>query len=143
MNTNKELQLVTFEQAKRLKKLGFDWDCFYAYRLEDNEFGKAETLIVYMGDGKLSNDAKAPRVALALKWFRDEKKTVAHVSFHEEFSKVDGKYHCHYKGMMQKYNGNDSYKTPTSSKDFYTYEAAESALLDKLLTLLEKENNNQ
>jgi hypothetical protein len=27
----KELQLVSFEQAKRLKKLGFDWECKYYY----------------------------------------------------------------------------------------------------------------
>jgi hypothetical protein len=37
MKTQKQLQLVTFEQAKRLKAAGFDWDVYNSYYCLDEE----------------------------------------------------------------------------------------------------------
>lgn len=113
MKTEQQLQLVNFEQAKRLKEAGFNWECDYAY---------VEAGLVFMqydnNDGRLNRNA-APTVALALKWFRDN-------------------IGVNYSLLPQK-NNTASFKLydVTEWADFKTYEAAESALLDELLTLIE------
>ena len=113
----KQLQLVTFEQAKRLKQLGFDWECDYVYNLIRNPFkipiksnGLNRTGVGYMFD--------CPTVALALKWFRDVKKLRFSVCY-----------------MADKY----FYTHPKTDDNrlFDTYEQAESALLDELLKIVE------
>ncbi len=35
----KQLPLVTYEQARRLKKAGFDWECDWVYLWEDGKEG--------------------------------------------------------------------------------------------------------
>ena len=121
----KELQLVNFEQAKRLKKINFNFvnDVFYSkngtllcYKWEFGSYEKKyiEEHFVY----------PAPTVALALKWFRDEIKICNCIS--REVSCYDS---IKYVGKFK-----DLYLTDDT---FDTYEAAESALLDELLTLIE------
>jgi hypothetical protein len=53
-----ELQLVTMEQAKKLKNLGFEWKCRISHTVYNNKNHE----ILYQ-----------PEVALAMKWLRDVK----------------------------------------------------------------------
>jgi len=117
MNEN-QLQLVTFEQAKRLKNFGFDWECNAKYEYElitDNIdlFNYNSQFWTY----------SAPTVALALKWFRD-----VHV---EKISILIDKL-FNYSGEY--FDGKDEWIGTVS---FKIYEEAESALLDELLTTYE------
>ena len=130
MNTEKQLQLATFEQAKKLKELGFDWKVpkYYEYEAGETEqdvvlnkgYGDYNCIILPM---KLCCTLfSAPTVALALKWFRDVKNVVTCIA-HEHA------YYGHF-DLESKYYLN--------TKFCMTYEAAESALLDELLNYFRK-----
>jgi hypothetical protein len=125
-----QLQFVSFEQAKKLKELGFNWKCNAHYfddgdlDLEQNDFdwnsqpywdGKAYTLILF----------SAPTVALALKWFRDVKKIKNTIQATENIY-----YGTYYKDGSR-----------PCTINFVTYDEAENALLDELLKLKKHENN--
>jgi hypothetical protein len=124
MNT-KELQLVTYGQAVRLKKLRFKWytATVYAINPNDNKPELCDRGIAISHRNKII--CSAPTVALALKWFRDEKNIVGYL----------------YKSMYDRFClsiYSEEQENYTRYK-FDTYEAAESALLDALLTILEEE----
>jgi hypothetical protein len=114
----KELQIVTFEQSKRLKALGFDWGCRAFYHamggiiFSDCVKNEKQYGITYK--------AAAPTVALALKWIRDEKHLNYSISCIGDYYKfiTDDDLGCNYS----------------------SYEELERALLDELLTVLEKED---
>ena len=122
MNTEKQLQLCSQEQAKRLKELGFDWYCHLRY---DND-----GLIIPINKRAAIEIIKAPTIALALKLFRDAKGRMNYISV-DSTGRFDG-------SIVMGYNkfGQDAECTDYCE----TYEAAESALLDELLTLIEKQN---
>ena len=84
---NKELQLVNFSQAKRLKAAGFDWEVSEFYdgdKLTDYISAKFDSecplINNYNDSGFDLNDGvekewfSAPTVALALMWLRNVKK---------------------------------------------------------------------
>jgi hypothetical protein len=126
MKNKNQLQLVNFEQAKRLKEAGFDWDVNRCFNITSHNcvsviYGN------YNGAHYPTNNVlehlSAPTVALALKWFRDVKgKTGVYV--------------------YPNRNGTKDYYTKSTDwlkKDaikFVDYEAAKSALLDELLNLI-------
>ena len=119
--SEKTLQLVSFEQAKKLKKLGFDWECYLVYRIADNEFGKKSNEPVGYQGAVIDDYAHAPSVALALKWFRDEKGKATTIRYYDKFY----------------YRNQDDSQNPSK---YSTYEEAESALLDRLIELELKKN---
>jgi hypothetical protein len=125
MNENNQLRLVTFEQAKRLDKLGFDWKTLYFYT-PDEFICCSDTMFNFNECNDNINvgsySCSAPTVALALKWFRDTKKMYSDGGFYV----VDKKWRFFY-GQQ---------KNPLEEKrtDVYdTYEEAESILLDELI----------
>ena len=124
---DKQLQLVNFEQAKRLKKCGFDYPLKEFYNIR----GDFET--EYQQSKKNWNIGihffSAPPVALALKWFRD----VKGITYEIEACGV-GSYTCRY------VNARGEFVNANGGKVYNNYEAAESALLDELSNLTEKEN---
>ena len=113
MNTQR-LQLVTFLQAKRLKELGYIWHAFAPSYWYDEDGA------LNAGNQHTLNYYTAPTVALALKWMRDEKNIKNAV-------------------YIGKYGWYMQIKNKERAQGFMTYEAAESELLDELLTILEKE----
>ena len=130
MNTQ-ELPLVTFEQAKRLKQLGFDWETFEFYAENGNSNHWKNAKYDIPKNWNIMHDYKsydvfysAPTVALALKWMRDVKKIINWVECNS--------YHVYFGGYFVNRNFEQS-------KICKEYEASESALLDELLTILEKE----
>ena len=120
---NKQLKMVTFKQAKFLKDLGFDWECRIMYDCD----GILQYESVFSNWNKGSNFFSAPTVALTLKWFRDVKKTVCTVDFNYYQNSV---YKTEYYASIG-LNNNDHH---WYSENYDTYEDAESALLDELLT---------
>jgi hypothetical protein len=129
----KELQLVTFEQAKKLESLGFDWKTQWYYSIfkTEKEILKDAGFLGQWNNGQENLTAiSAPTVALALKWVRDEKNFYGFcdknlLGWCFEIYKAD--------------NGGIVYVSHIFDKVGETYEDAESALLDKLLIFIQKE----
>ena len=122
MNNN-TLPLVTYNQARRLKKAGFDWNhsqsgCRWYYPEPNSNNVKLMEVPFTM------SAIAAPTVALALKWLRDVKGIVGNVI-------------CRYEKCDEVYSNEvfvgDGWN---ESQDFSNYETAESALLDELLKLI-------
>lgn len=73
----------TFEQAQRLKKLGFDWDCGYYYDESTQKFkpntndshNELSTDDLMFNNNWLWNYISAPTLSQAQKWLRDAKET--------------------------------------------------------------------
>ena len=147
----KALQLVSLEQAKKLKELGFDWEVIFNY---SKKFGSDEITLFSI---EFSNDYNtdygeytysAPSVTLALKWFRDEKGLNNYVI-------LDGAIGCGGYEIIRYKIGNilefkefcfsdKHYKRIQNKKwedVFNSYEEAESALLDALIEYYE--NNKE
>jgi hypothetical protein len=111
----KQLSLVSYEQAKRLDAIDFDYPALDWY---------------YTLGGRFS----APTLALALKWARDEKGLYFGIS--PFYDGILG----YYRGYEAIYPLNDN--MPVFNDVFDEYESAESALLDELLNILEREKEN-
>ena len=62
--TLKQLQLVTFKQAKKLKEAGFDWKVYYWY----NSDGSLSCFVENLDRNTKNMGVSAPNIALALKW---------------------------------------------------------------------------
>lgn len=132
---NNKLQLVTFEQAKRLDLAGFNWETRDRYDYCCQRITEANVERDHNDPNKWTNKDKqgcsAPTVALALKWMRDVKGV-----------------HCCINGVITgcqavDYEGEYKFNFETigqvrSTQQYRTYEQAESALLDELLILIEK-----
>ena len=116
---NQTLQLVSFEQAQKLKELGFDWNVYHWYNSD-------KSLSSYSIMNDRNNDAygtSAPFIDLALKWFRDEKGYMQSIYVNNNL---------YYVGTFIE-SGDDDI---TGYTDKYIYhDDAECALLDKLIEL--------
>jgi len=78
---NNQLQLVNFEQAKKLKELGFDWDCraFYDLRSKSqyvlkNSEPTNETSKLLKDCGEIA--VLAPEIALVFQWLEGTNKMI-------------------------------------------------------------------
>lgn len=132
---------VSFEQAKALKELGFDWETLSCYlHVYEGEHGWRFRMLERL---KSRNDPKdytclaAPTLAQAQKWLREIKGidiTIDHV-----YHRLD----TGDKVMYGLHIGNQS----TFKTEFYlnydSYEEALSAGIDKALELLKSENNGK
>jgi hypothetical protein len=119
-----QLQLVTYEQATMLKKLGFDIETYKYYCDKYPIHGITLNDAYHFGNWNESDkNFSAPTVALALKWFRDEKDIEYSIEYGANYF-----WHIH----------NISHEN-TCDVGLETYDEAESALLDELLTILEKQ----
>jgi hypothetical protein len=113
----KQLQLVTYEQAKKLKELGFDWECTHCYTFAKSE-KKGVNNMYSKNFNSTENCVSVPTVALALKWLRDVK--------HDHSSII-----CDLNGQWTYYV--QGTELDEDFKAFSDCELAESALLDELL----------
>jgi hypothetical protein len=128
MEEKEQLSLVSYGQAKRLNAVGFDWECSGYYWKSENR-GRGHEIINH----NKYDDYSAPTVALALKWFRDERNLTGLIARNA----TDWYFEICKAGC-----GTSVYFSPDSfcyEDGFETYESAESTLLDELLTILEKE----
>ncbi|MCL2040384.1 MAG: hypothetical protein FWG85_08175 [Bacteroidetes bacterium] len=122
---DKTLPIVSFEQAQKLKKLGFDWIKDVGYNKQGNLIGRDVCVTrCYICRLQSSFVCSAPSVALALKWFRDEKGKATTIRYYDNFY----------------YRNQDDSKNPSK---YSTFEEAETALLDALIELeLKKEDSD-
>jgi len=131
-----QLQLVTFEQAKRLKGLGFDWPTEATFDSKTHNRSKCDGCRgecwsddAHPYDCEFLSIKKeripAPTVALALKWMRDVKGLLNGVVPQG----ITPRNSC-YQACWIDEDG-DNY-----TGGYSTYELAESGLLDELLTIL-------
>lgn len=117
---------VTFEQAKKLKELGFDWECFAYYLYDDNlEIGRQ--LQKYNSEWHLINLGyiSAPTLSQAQKWLREEK----HLLITIERDKEYGKFGC----VIYR---NDSLWKSDIVCDMNGYNVLQLTAIDKALELL-------
>ncbi|MDR1348287.1 MAG: hypothetical protein LBJ63_07700 [Prevotellaceae bacterium] len=121
--STKDLQLVNLEQAKRLKELGFDLETIEFY----HEDGTADMWI--FGDHNAAGKYSAPTVALALKYIRDEKGKI----FTIKWDYLGGGDYNYYYIIEYKNN------IPIVGFSTKCYYVVENQLLDRLLSILEKE----
>ena len=124
-------EFVTYEQAVKLKELGFDESCMFVHDTWGNTKNWTED-----GEGEHRNSDKnasiyysAPLKQQVFRWFRDEHQfdgwaTPCYTS--------DGKF---YSFIIE--NGKES-EIDGSYDDFKTYEEAESACVDKLIEIIKK-----
>ena len=129
-----QLQIVTYGQAKRLKELGFDWECSNYYCRINKTLHKFNNQIE-MNSNNFPSNISAPIVALALKWCRDVKNIDFHISrcILETENLWDNSIH-YGKEFIFYINNNLCNYLP-----FETCDLAESALLDEILNILEQE----
>jgi len=124
----KQLQICSYEQSRRLKAAGFDWKVMRMY-----DTGKLNEEPNYSSvlDNYNWRDyyISAPSVPLALKWFRKEKNIQNGVSYIESLDMKRLYYYGEYQSIVF---------TNEETENFDTYEEAESELLTTLLTLIEQ-----
>lgn len=128
-----ENEFVTYEQALALKELGFDEFCFGFYSTSYH----GDNIILIQQDVKGANhlvfkDVLAPLKQQVLRWFREKYEWYANISswIHEE--------------LIGTYHEFEIYGTPNSAHGsirFKTYEEAENAAIDKLITIAKQQDN--
>jgi hypothetical protein len=125
MNKEQRLQFCSFEQAKALKRLGFDWECNDAYWWA-NYYNKLRFhyQLALKNWNKINDWFSAPSIALALKWMREVK--ILH-----GYTKETDRFHK----FIYYVSGQGEW---IIEPIFDTYEQAESALLDELIKLCEE-----
>ena len=124
---NSELQICSYEQAKRLKELGFDWICYTGHYSPSDEGVSGRRPIwphkqgFYDVNSAEDSNISAPSVALGLKWLRDVKAEIFYI-----FIAYDQRYY------YRRHRGLGVWK---GSEPYNTFEEAESALLTELLKI--------
>lgn len=144
---NKQLSIVTFEQAQVLKKLGFDWTTTTFYN-PDDEFQKISPLHYSYGvkdfNAKTENPhidkfISAPTISLTLKWIRD-----LHNLSGEIFATASGWRWKICKALDDLTGGTDitdsGFDGPNDGGAWDTYEDCAKCCLDELLNLIENED---
>ena len=136
---------VTYEQAIKLKELGFDWKCLYHYSnrgtIFSNSKGNSDGWGVYVEELECSyNETNrgfidAPTLSEAAAWLREVKEL--HVLPHlENVNKPD--YVCTIT-LMRK----ERIRITDNGRYFPSYESALSAGIDKALELLTDKLNDK
>jgi hypothetical protein len=142
---NEKLQLVTFEQAKKLEEIGFDWNVerFYSSEYghlasnEDNlfsdNFNLHQSCLDFLIPNLEGEVISAPSIALALKWFNDVKKITSGIGgvIGADKPLPHPYYWTEYYWAKYWICGDE-----TVLKYFQTRDMAEEALLDELLNIL-------
>jgi hypothetical protein len=130
-----EKEFVTYEQALTLKKLGFDEMCFGFYRNPIVELMRCRNSEPWMGNSVVS----APLKQQVLRWFREKYNMLACVysnasGFLYEYHDTIGGTHRFDSG----FTGDCEY-----SGAFTTYEKAENACIDKLISIIKQQDISQ
>lgn len=149
MMSNKHLPLVTFEQAMKLRDLGFDWHVTDKHRPKQGDYYEGsrdkksiDKLTGLSWGEKYERDLarwKASQlfpVALAMKWFRD-----VHNLSGEIYATASGWRWAIYKSCKDLTGGTEiaasGYTGPNDGGAWCTYEDCEKCCLDELLEIVE------
>lgn len=121
---------VSYEQAKTLKELGFDWKCYTFYHL-DNWCGLSSSGM-YENHNMFKMCFSAPTLAQAQKWLR-EKGIIVLVGYEPyKYWLIENN------GPKWKYYINSKDSIHHSMAEFNSYEQSLSEGIDKALKLMKK-----
>lgn len=123
----KQEDFVTYEQAVKLKELGFDWECRHWYFNPTRN----KVFICIHDCFDYKDMTRAPSLALAAKWLRTENNLCVC-----SFCKIDRRGRYKYQWMLT-FLKEDKSVTPDDIF-FDTYEEALSAGIDKALELIKE-----
>lgn len=73
---------VTFEQAQRLRELGFDWRCNHYYRDNEPVVMTDNCYINFNENDEEYETVSAPTLAQAAKWLREKHNLYIHIYLH-------------------------------------------------------------
>jgi hypothetical protein len=126
-----EKEFVPYELALKMKQLGFDEPCFaYYYTLNGRDWKFAEKTEYYKLDDNMNIGGKftisAPLFQQAFRWFREKYQSHSTIT---SISQESWQWHITKPGesLGKLYD-----------EDFYTYEEAELACLEKLIEIVEQ-----
>lgn len=133
---------VSLEQAKALKELEFDWECYSLY----NENGKLSPNleewcdIAFLNYNYHDELCSAPTLAQAQKWMREVKELDIDITLFREIDAREEPVR-----IKRYYNCEIAYSEDAEdlSEDFDSYEEALSAGIDKAIEILKEEINNE
>lgn len=128
-------EIVSLEQAKLLKDLGFDWNCTYLFSKMDfeKEYKLYPSVFPENHNAAKFNNIdiiSAPSIMMALKWLREIKNFHLYTNLSVESSEYESIYEVH---IQQIDNGVDIWMHDNDyhSKKYKTYEEA----MDDILTI--------
>lgn len=127
--------ITTYEQAKRLKELGYDKPT-YQYLTEKFDYHFNNDKQTSKNHNAFDGVYSAPSLSEALQWIREKYEICCTVELinYEDYQRIVT-YLKKYRGV---YLTDDDYEFAVTPNDFDTYPEAESAILDELLTYLEQ-----
>lgn len=131
---------VSFEQAKKLKELGFDWKTYCAYDkiYKDDRPWELRNYHTPQNHNLAQYSASAPTMSQAQKWLREK-----HYLSIEVYSSLDGDNQWEWHYYVQDLN--DHLERPADATihcdGYQSYEQALSAGIDKALELLKQTDN--
>lgn len=131
---------VTYEQAVKLKKFGFDWDCGYYYdeitqKFKPNtndSYCELSTNDLLWNNNKMWRCTSAPTLSQVQKWFREVKGIIIC---------IEPRFYRNKRPLMgydyRLFNKDDGCYSNIKAETIYdTYEQAVLAALNKILELL-------
>lgn len=124
---------VSFEQAKTLKELGFDWECNHWFH--PLELYKVLESVSYCNHNRFTRPYSAPTLAQTQKWLREVKGIALNILAHD-----GGGYHWESIFLPVGPEFGDFIGPDNNLYD--TYELALSAGIDKALELLKEESKS-
>lgn len=133
---------VSFEQAKALKELGFDWECqayFEDYVDELNRHHRKFRFNAVANDMLHKDFCSAPTLAQAAKWLREVKCIIVHV-FIDDNSDEPWSYEI--LSTKRDEDGDWVYLVPQWDANFYSKEPEQalSAGIDRAIQILTAQN---
>lgn len=132
----KHEDFVTYEQAVKLKELGFDGEC-RAYYYDTKEI--SGNLIPFNYNSRDIGVISSPTLSEVQKWLREVKEIEVGV-----FAEFDGELRTgQWVWLMRKFNTHLFDTVFPEDINYDSYEQALSAGLDKALKLLKTENNGK
>ena len=133
-----EKEFVTYNQALKLKALGFDKPCFGWYKLPNKRLCGEYEMVTFQNNYPHIKFIETPTFSQAFRWFREK---------HNWQNSIDPTADQHsrqlgYNYWIWNYTTGEEYHTmpknrPTGDWEYETYEEAEIACLTKLIEIVE------
>jgi hypothetical protein len=131
---NNQLPRLNFDQAKRAKNVGFDWPTIELITPDNKVWSPENIHKAHSGDYGFGTFIKCPENALFLQWARKTKEMHGLV-YPDQRENMEGKWafsiECLEDGSWGASSGMEGL--------FDTYLQAETALIDEILNILEKQ----
>jgi hypothetical protein len=121
-----ENEFVTYEQALALKELGFDWGTYEHYDSHTKEICD------------IMKHVRAPLKQQVFRWFRDRRilGEVRPIDDWNHWGFLISEKDCQSPFYI-------SYSTDMDFKEYYIYEEAENACIDKLIEIAKQQDNGK